>query len=187
MRFTVVLDACVLYPATLRDFLLRLAQTGLFAARWTDRIHGEWIGALSKKRPELATKLARTRALMNQAIPDCLVTNYEQFIAGLTLPDANDRHVLAAALRCGAQIIVTTNTKHFPQGILDSYGVEAMHPDIFVEHQFGLSQALVVDAAKQHRAALRNPTMDRAQYLEALAAVGLVVTADKLREFVEFI
>ena len=70
MSYTVVLDACVLYPAPLRDFLLRLALTGLFAARWTDEIHQEWIRNLSKNRPELAGNLSRTKELMNKAVPD---------------------------------------------------------------------------------------------------------------------
>jgi hypothetical protein len=75
---------------------------------------------------------------MDRAVPDCLVTGYEPLIEGLTLPDPNDRHILAAAIRCGAQIIVTLNLKDFPADVLDPYGVEAMHPDEFLEYQFGL-------------------------------------------------
>lgn len=183
MNFVVVFDACVLYPAPLRDFLLRLATTGLFAARWTDQIHDEWINSLLKTRPELEQDLIRTRQLMNLAVKDCLVTNFEPLIETLSLPDENDRHVLAAAIRCGAQEIITFNLKDFPADVLDSFGINAMHPDKFVEHQFDLHGGLVIHVAKQHRAALVKPPKSPRQYLDTLAAQGLVVTADRLREF----
>lgn len=69
MRFVVLFDACVLYPAPLRDFLMRLATTGLFAAKWTEQMHDEWTNALLRTRPELAPQLPRTRQLMNDAVP----------------------------------------------------------------------------------------------------------------------
>ena len=101
MAFVVVYDACVLYPAPLRDLLLRVAHAGLVRARWTDAILDECFRNVLLGRPELDERaLQRTRALMNAAIADCLVTDYEPLIPGLDLPDANDRHVLAAAIRC---------------------------------------------------------------------------------------
>lgn len=187
MRFVVIFDACVLYPAPLRDFLLHLATTGLFAARWTEQIHAEWMTALLRTRPELEPQLSRTRSMMDEAIPDCLVTGYEPLIDGLQLPDPDDRHVLAAAIRSGAQIIVTFNLKDFPQSALDMYGLEAMHPDVFIEHQLELHESLVVQIAKQHRASLKNPPKTVDEYLDTLSAQGLVITADRLREFQELI
>lgn len=187
MKFVVLFDACVLYPAPLRDFLLRLATTGLFAAKWTEHIHDEWIRNLAADRPELSDKLSRTRALMNAAVPDCLVTGYEDLIPGLALPDPNDRHVLAAAIRSGAQIIVTFNLKDFPPLALAPFGIESMHPDAFVEHQFDLYQGAVIGVAKSHRAALRNPPKSPEAYIETLAGQGLPVTADKLRDYVRLI
>lgn len=187
MRFVVLFDACVLYPAPLRDFLMRLATTGLFAAKWTDQIHEEWTGKLLSVRPELKEQVARTRQLMDQAIPDCLVTGHEPLISGLTLPDADDRHVLAAAIRASAQMIVTFNLKDFPEETLDPYGIEALHPDVFVECQFELQKGLVIAAAKRHRAALKKPVKSPEEYLETLAAQGLLVTADRLREFKDLI
>lgn len=187
MRFIVVFDACVLYPAPLRDFLMRLAATGMFAAKWTDRIHDEWMSNLLESRPELRSRLTRTRELMDQAIPDCLVTGYEALIEGLELPDPDDRHVLAAAIRSGAQLIVTFNLADFPADALESYGVEAVHPDVFVESQLDLHEGMVIHAAKRHRAALQNPTKTPGEYLDTLAAQGLVVTADRLREFADLI
>lgn len=183
MRFTVVLDACVLYPAPLRDFLLRLATTGLFAAKWTDAIHDEWIRNLTAQRPELETRLQRTRELMNEAVPDCLVHGYEPLVEALTLPDPDDRHVLAAAIRAGAQTIVTYNLKDFPAEALDSFGVEAVDPDRFVEQQLDLHEAAVVAVARSHRASLAKPPVDVDSYLDTLSAQGLVATADRIREF----
>jgi predicted nucleic acid-binding protein len=135
MSFIVIYDACVLYPAPLRDLLLELAISELFAAKWTETIHDEWIRGLLRSRPELKEKLHNTRRLMNEAVPDALVENFEPLIDGLKLPDANDRHVLAAAIKCNAQIIVTSNLKDFPPESLEPYGIEAMHPDEFIEHR----------------------------------------------------
>lgn len=187
MRFVVLLDANVIYPAPLRDFLLTLATTGLYAAKWTDRIHDEWIHSLVRNRPELEVHLKRTRELMNEAVPDCLVTGYEDLIGGLTLPDPDDRHVLAAAIRCGAQIIVTNNQKDFPAEVLDLYGIEAMHPDVFIEYQFGLRPNLVIKAAKKQRSRLRNPPKSPEEFLEKLSSQGLVVTAELLSEFKDLV
>jgi len=108
-------DANVLYPNSLRDLLIRLAQAGLVQAKWTDQILDETFRNLKLHRPDLdAAKLDRTRELMNRAIRDVVVTGYEPLIEVLDLPDAGDRHVLAAAIKANAQIIVTENTKDFP-------------------------------------------------------------------------
>lgn len=187
MKFVVVYDACVLYPAPLRDFLIRLANTGLFAAKWTDDIHEEWIRSLLEDRPELKDRLPRTRDLMNAAVPDCLVHGYEPLISGLELPDPDDRHVLAAAVRASAQVIVTFNLRDFPQSALDPFDIEAMHPDVFVEHQIDLHQGLVIEAAKAQRAALDSPPKSADEYIETLSGQGLPVSADKLREFSKLI
>ena len=86
-----------------------------FRARWTTQIHDEWVRNLLKKRSDISKdKLQRIVELMNQAIPDCLVENYEDIIDSLTLPDPDDRHVLAAAIKCQADVIVTNNLKDFP-------------------------------------------------------------------------
>lgn len=107
-------DACVLYPAPLRDLRMHLALSDLFPAKWTNDIHNEWIGDVLKDRPDLTLqRLERTRTLMNSHVRDCLVTNYEELIPALTLPDPNDRHVLAAAIRSGSDVIVTYNLKDF--------------------------------------------------------------------------
>jgi hypothetical protein len=135
-NFTVVYDACLLYPASIRDLAVELARTGLLRAKWTARIHAEWINAVIRQRPELdRARLERVAGLMNSAISDCLVTGFESLEVGLTaLPDPDDRHVLAAAIHCGAQEIVTFNLRDFPEAVLRPRGIRAVHPDVFVEH-----------------------------------------------------
>jgi hypothetical protein len=178
--FTAVYDACVLYPAPLRDFLVRLALTGAFRARWTERIHDEWTRALIAKQPERQEALARTRHLMNEAVPDCLVEGCEELAKGITLPDPDDVHVLAAAIRCGASVIVTFNLKDFPPSVLQPFGIETQHPDQFADYLYDLHPGAVVEAAKRQRADLKNPPMDVDRYLNNLLRQGLTQTVKNL-------
>lgn len=183
MHFVVVYDACVLYPAPLRDFLMHLATAGLFAARWSRDIQMEWSRSLLHDRPELGDVIPRTVELMNQAILDCLVTGYQELVPALKLPDPDDRHVLAAAIVAGAQSIVTFNLKDFPADAIDKFGIEAVHPDTFAVQQLDLHAARVVAAARNHRRTLRHPPKGVDPYLETLASQGLVVTAERLRSY----
>ena len=133
MAFTVVYDACVLHPATLRDLLVRLAATDLFRARWSNHILDEMVNSVLRRRSDLTlAQLERTRRLMCDAVRDCVVTGYEPLIETIELPDPDDRYVVAAALRCGAQVIVTNNTNDFPPAALASFGLEAQTADEFV-------------------------------------------------------
>lgn len=182
--FTAVYDACVLYPAPLRDFLMWLALSGRFRARWSTQIHDEWKRNLLKNRPDLkAEQVDRTSVLMDQAIPDARVTGHEDLIDGLTLPDPDDRHVLAAAIRCNASVIVTFNDKDFPADILAGFGVEAQHPDVFAENLFDLDQAAVVAAAQRQRQQLKNPPMEVDRYLDVMRRQGLTQTMKSLAAF----
>lgn len=182
--FTALYDACVLYPAPLRDFLMRLALSDLFRARWTDRIHEEWIEAALKDRPDLErAKLERTRDLMNMHVRDCLVNGYEPLINGLELPDVDDRHVVAAAVRARADVIVTFNLKDFPNPYLASFGIEAQHPDEFVSHLIDLAPGAVCAAAKRQREGLRSPPKSVEEYLDALSRQRLPDTVMRLSEF----
>ena len=147
-HFVALIDANIFYPATLRDLILRVAMTDVFRARWTDRIHDEWISALLRDRPELQDRLPRTRELINRAVPDCLVHNYEAHIERLNLPDPDDRHVLAAAIQCQAGVIVTMNTKDFPDSVPRPLGMQAQHPNEFLTHLHDLQPACLVNAAQ---------------------------------------
>ena len=179
--FTAVYDACVLYPAPLRDFLMWLALSGCFRAKWSLEIHNEWKRNLLKNRPDLtAEQLDRTSELMDQALPDACVTGYEDLIEGLTLPDLDDRHVLAAAIRCNASVIITFNQKDFPREVLGRFGIEAQHPDQFVDNLFDLDPAAVIAAAQRQRKQLKMPPMDVGTYLDLLLRQGLVQSSKAL-------
>lgn len=116
MAFTALYDACVLYSAPVRDVLMHIALADLCAARWTNAIHEEWIRAVRENRPDLKREqLERTRDLMNVHARDALITNFEDLIPSLALPDPDDRHVLAAAIRGRADVIVTYNLRTFLQ------------------------------------------------------------------------
>ncbi len=178
-------DANVLYPSGLRNFLMHLALTGIFRAHWSAEVHDEWIRNLLKNRPDITRdKLERTRRLMNQAAPDALVTGYESLIDSLELPDRDDRHVLAAAIRCGASVIVTLNLSDFPNAALAEFGIEAQHPDDFVLSLTETFPEFVLEAARTHRASLRNPSKTRDEYLAELNTQELCRSAAALRELI---
>ncbi len=181
---TAVCDANVLYPAPLRDLLMRLAQVELFRARWTDRIHDEWKRNLLAKSPGLTQeKLDRVSRLMDDAILDASVTGYEDLIEGLSLPDPDDRHVLAAAIRGEAGVIITFNLRDFPGDRLAPLGIEAQHPDEFISGLAGMDVAKVVQAVRLQRAALKNPPVDADQLLDVLRRQGLARTTALLSDF----
>ena len=181
--FTVVYDACLLYPASIRDLVVELGRTGLLRAKWTERIHSEWISAVLRQRPELVrSRLERVAELMNAAVDDCLVSGFESLEAGLTgLPDPNDRHVLAAAIHCGAQEIVTFNIRDFPDAVLQPYGIRAVHPDTFVEHLLDLNSEAVCGAIRRIRRRLANPPCTAEEMISNYERQGLAVSASILK------
>ena len=171
-----ILDACVLYPYHLRDFLIRLAVSGgLFQARWSEDIHEEWVRNLLKNRPELDRKaLQRTVHLMNK-LPNTLVAkdSYSSLISDIKLPDENDRHVLAAAISSGASFIVTFNLKDFPAEDLKEFGVQAISPDEFVTMLAHSSLDIVKRIFVDQLVSLKNPPMVYKELRETLARLGL--------------
>ena len=181
-RLTALLDANVLYPAGLRDLLLRLADRYLFAPLWSADIHAEWKRNLLADRPDIDPDvLDRTRAIMDLHFPDALVTGYENLAAELDLPDPDDRHVLAAALRGKADVIVTANLRDFPASRLTPHALAAQHPDTFVADLFEVDPEGVLAAVRGHRAALRNPPRSVNEYLSALDRLDLRTTTSLLR------
>jgi len=178
----VVYDACVLYSAPLRDLLMHVAVTGLYRARWTEAIHDEWVGHLLENRPDLKREqILRTRDLMNVNVPGSLVTGYEEIIPTVSLPDPDDRHVLAAAIRAGAGVIVTFNLRDFPAEALRPHHITARHPDDFLATQFDAEPDAICLAARRQRAGLKNPPKTVDEYLSTLEAQGLPQTVARLR------
>lgn len=146
-----------------------MAKAGLFRAKWSEQIQEEWIESLLRKRSDLSReRLERTKKIANKAVPDCLVTEYETLIERLELPDLNDRHVLAAAIHCNAQVIVTYNIKDFPKERLQPFEIKAQHPDIFLRHIIELSPPRVLEAVKEIRARLKKPPVSAQDYLNRL-------------------
>ena len=182
MTFVVIYDANVLYPSTLRDVLIRLAQTGLVQAKWTEKILDETFRSLHVKRPDLdEARLQRTRNLMNLAVRDAVVTGYEPLIGSLHLPDIDDRHVLAPAIRARAQIIVTFNLSDFPTEALADWDVEAKHPDDFLVDQVHLDAISVHKAVQAVADSWQKQPGTVNDVLDRLYRAGLPQTAAVLR------
>jgi predicted nucleic acid-binding protein len=181
MAFIVVYDANVLVGNTQRDLLIRIAQTGLVQAKWTDRILDEALAAVQKSRPNvLPEKLARLRTLMIDAVPDCLVSGHEPLIDGLQLRDSDDRHVLAAAIKSGAQVIVTAD-KDFTADALAPWSIEAKQPDDFVLDQIEINDRVVWGCVQQIANARTQHPVTVEDVIGELERSGLVQSAAALR------
>jgi len=170
-NFTSVLDASILYSAAVRDLVLSLAANGLYRPAWSELIHDEWMRNLIANQgggARIRAYASRTRQRMDAIFPDALVDGFQPLIAGLTLPDAKDRHVLAAAIHVGAAAIVTYNLPDFPASELDGFGIEAWHPDEFVELLFNSEIDAALDAIREHRARLRQPPKTQTEYIHML-------------------
>lgn len=179
----VLFDACVLYPSSLRHLLMNLASRGVVEAHWSDTIHEEWINSLLNDRPDLSReKLNRTRKQMDESVAGGLVSGFEYLIPTLQLPDPNDRHVLAAAIHAGANIIVTYNLKDFPGEQLEAHNIVAQAPDPFLARLAELYPAAVLEAASRQRRSLRNPPKSVEQFLDTLTRQRLPKTVGFLRE-----
>jgi predicted nucleic acid-binding protein len=184
-RFTVILDANVLYPFLVRDVLLTLAESGMYRARWSAAITVEWRENLLAKRPDKKAAIDRTISLMQDAFPEALIEGFEPLIEALNLPDPDDRHVLAAAIRAGADHIITNNIKDFPIDALASYGIEAKTPDDFIVDNIDLFQSDAIAALRAMRARYDNPPVSKADFLLALIRAGLPGTAAALKPHIE--
>ncbi|MBU2602676.1 MAG: PIN domain-containing protein [Actinobacteria bacterium] len=157
MAFSALLDACVLYPVDLRDLLLRLAEKGLFRVLWTDEILEEMRRNIVQNHPGLVPqRLDRTIDLMNQAFEDAIVADYHGLVDAMT-NHVDDRHVLAAAVRGRADVIVTENLKHFPSEACDRYGIDVQSVDEFLLYAFHLAPGTVVLAMNEQVQDNRRP------------------------------
>jgi predicted nucleic acid-binding protein len=157
---------------------------GLVRARWSQQILDEMFDALKRNRPDLdPSRLQRTRDVMCAAVPDCIVPldAVNALIPALKLPDPDDRHVLAAAIAAGAQVIVTTNLKDFPQDVLRTFNIEAKHPDAFLQDIYHIDGVLTHQAVTEAAGALSKPPLTVGDLLDRLDELGLHVSASLLR------
>lgn len=182
-----LLDANVMYPSRKRDVLLMLYQKGLYRARWTEKIMGEWTERLSENLPENAGKIAILKNHISEKFPECFVTGYDHLADNFTLPDANDHHVLAAAIRCGAQIIVTDNRKDFPPEVLEPLDIEVLSADEFLSETFDLFTFEALETLRDLRNRLSKPSMSPAEFVMDLTAKGMPLLASDLREKLSFL
>jgi predicted nucleic acid-binding protein len=178
---TVVFDSNVLFSIRLTSLLMELAMSGLFRARWSADIHREWMAAVSKARDIPVEALSARRDYMDEAVPDGCVEGYEPLIDGLTLPDPNDRHVLAAAIRCGASAIVTFNGSDFPADVLTPFGIHIRNPDDFIMEVDAVDSGTLIEAAKADLEHYQNPPLSPDEYIEGLKACGLKEVAEYLQ------
>lgn len=188
-RYTAVLDACVLYSICVCDALMSVAATGIYAAKWTRRIDDEWTRNLEAVRAKPKGAFDFRRDQMHLACPDWEVPEsaWQPLEHSLRLPDPKDRHVLAAAIAGHADCIVTFNLRDFPEVAVSPWGIEILHPDVFLAAQIDLIPLRVLPAFKKMRARLSNPGMTPAAFADAIERNGLPQTASSLRMAAELI
>ncbi|MEJ5055613.1 PIN domain-containing protein [Sphingobacterium sp. MYb382] len=179
VRFKAVLDTNVIFPVVIRDLLFWFAHYDLYTPKWSNTIFEEWKDVMIRKGVD--EQVAEKRVdIANKAFPDALVESYEGLIDSLDLPDPKDRHVLAAAIKTNADIIVTNNLKDFPSEYLDSFGMKAISADDFLTDIIDLNHEAAIEAFKELVLNKKNPEMDEYQVLESLRLNGLKETADYL-------
>lgn len=184
-KYTVVLDACVLFPRLHRDILLSLTHADLYTARWSAEIEKEWTTNYKKKYPD--AEISHLLDCMRQAVPDALIVGYEEFIPSIQLPDPDDRHVVAAAIRGNADAIVTSNIKDFPAVVIANYDIEIQTPDQFVLNQILLHPPRALIAIKRMRERWERPTMTSLSMVDLFEQRSLPQTAAHLRDMLDLI
>lgn len=167
MGWTALLDACVLYPLSTRDLLLRGAERYLYEIRWSDVIIQEVRRNLVEDQRCTPAQAAYLVSQMTRAFPDAAVTGHDSLIEAMT-NDTADRHVLAAAITVGADVIVTDNVRHFPATACDQYGIEVQTADEFLSYSFDLAPEVMGDVFLQQVRDLDRPALDAAAALAAL-------------------
>lgn len=179
VKFKAILDTNVIYPIIIRDLLLWFAHYDLYTPKWSEGIFSEWKRVMLEK--DINEKEAEKRIKrVDSAFPDALVQNYEPLIEHLEMKDVDDRHVLAAAIKSNANVIVTNNLKDFPSEYLSSFGLSAKSADDFLTDIIDLNQDIAIKAFKEMVLNKKNPEMDEYQVLESMRKVGLEDTANYL-------
>ena len=177
VKFKAVLDTNVIYPIVIRDLLFWFAFYELYTPKWSANIFEEWKDVMNRKGISIENAIKRVN-VANNAFPDVLVSNYECLIAILKLTDEKDRHVLAAAIKSNANVIVTNNLKDFPDDYLTSFDIRAKSADDFLTDIIDLNPEIAIKAFKEMVLNRKNPNMDEFEVLESLRRVELFNTAN---------
>jgi len=183
VRFTAVLDTNVIYPIEIRDLLFWFAHFDLFTVKWSQHIFDEWESVMERKNIS-QIEISKRTSIANLAFPDALVTNYESLIGSLSLPDEKDRHVLAAAIKTNANVIVTNNLKDFPNDYLATFGLSAKSADDFIADIIDLNQKKVLEAFRKLVFNRTNPDLDEYEVLDNFRKNGLLNSADYLHSLI---
>lgn len=183
VRFTCVLDTNVIYPLWIRDLLLWFAHHDLYTPKWSKHIFDEWYEVMLRKGVKEEEAIKRTN-MVNEAFPDAFVENYEPLIPTLTLPDDKDKHVLAAAIKTNANLIVTNNLKHFPKEYINSFGLSAKDADNFFTDIIDLNHETSIWAFKDLVMNKKNPPLDEYEVLDIFRRNGLKDTADYIHTLI---
>jgi predicted nucleic acid-binding protein len=179
-RYAVVLDACVLVPVALADTLLRIAERDIYRPLWSARIVAEAGGAIEEIHPEIPPEQVQRRfAAMDDTFEDARVDGWEELEGTVVLPDRDDRHVVAAAIRGRADAIVTANVRHYPVGILGPLKLDVIHPDDFLLDQMDLAPRIVLDVLREQAAHTRRPPLTPVDLIARLARAGVPRFADE--------
>ncbi|MBO6808830.1 PIN domain-containing protein [Thalassospira sp.] len=184
-HFTALLDACVLADAFKRNLLLSLARAELFRPRWSPQILDETERAILKITKGEADG-TKQRAAIERAFRDACVTGYDAPISAVSLPDPDDRHVLAAAIHTNAQVLVTDNLKDFPPSELAKFGVELKSPDEFIADTITLHEQTAFGALKAMRVRYQNPALTTDKIIQFAESRGLMTTALLLKEYEQY-
>lgn len=186
-RFTAFVDACTLAGALKRNMLLTLAEAEFFRIRWSEPVLKETQQAIEKILTgkgvvDAVDRAVRARQSMENAFEEALVSDFDKFLCACDdLPDPNDAHVVAAALKTQAAMIVTDNLKHFPAAILSALNVEARSADAFIADTISLDPGRAVAALRRMRLRFKKPEKTAEILLLDMEAVGLIETVDILR------
>ncbi|MEA2574269.1 MAG: hypothetical protein QOH93_1567 [Chloroflexia bacterium] len=167
MSFGAVLDACILFSAPIRDTLLRAAAEGLYRVYWTEDILAEVENNLvlsGRTSREQASRLTET---LRSVFPEAIVRNHHSLIGAMT-NHPKDRHVLAAAIASGSQVIITDNLRDFPKDVLDQYNIEAQAADEFLTNLLDLAPGVMTRIVMDQASDLRKPAMTVAELLTIL-------------------
>lgn len=177
-RYTAVLDACVLVPIALADTLLRVAEKGLYRPLWSDRILGEAQEAIEEIHPGI--DIAKRFTSMREAFGDALITGWDEIEPRIPLPDRDDWHVVATAIRGGADAIITANLADFPATALGPLGLEAIHPDEFLLDQLDLSPPTLLRVIQEQATRTRKPPLTPRDLATLLGRAGVPGFADEI-------